>query len=162
MQSDSQPAQWLAGFHDALVARDKARLQGLFLEECYWRDFLAFTWNIVTLEGRAPIWEMLLARLDEVQPGKWQIEQVDEPAETIGAWFSFETAVGRCKGHLRLKAGRCWTFFTTLRELNGHEEKRGPARIAGTTHGAMKGRRTGLTGEMTRKPNSAYRDSPIA
>ncbi len=130
MQSDSQPAQWLAGFHDALVARDKARLQGLFLEECYWRDFLAFTWNIVTLEGRAPIWEMLLARLDEVKPEKWQIESVDAPGDAVGAWFSFETAVGRGKGHLRLKDGRCWTFFTTLRELKGHEEKRGPTRVA--------------------------------
>ena len=151
MPSDHQPARWLADFHDAIVARDKARLQALFADECCWRDFLAFTWNIVTLEGRERIWDMLLERLGEVQPGKWQIEQVDEPADTIGAWFSFETAVGRGKGHLRLKAGRCWTFFTTLRELNGHEEKRGPARIAGTTHGAMKGRRNWLDGRNDEK-----------
>jgi putative flavoprotein involved in K+ transport len=144
MPSDQQPARWLADFHDALVMRDKARLQALFADECYWRDFLAFTWNIVTLEGRERIWNMLSERLGEVKPGKWQIEQVDEPDDTIGAWFSFETAVGRGKGHLRLKDGRCWTFFTTLRELMGHEEKRGPTRIAGTTRGVVKGRRSWL------------------
>ena len=59
MPSDQQPARWLADFHDALVTRDKVRLQALFADECYWRDFLAFTWNIVTLEGRARIWNML-------------------------------------------------------------------------------------------------------
>src|SRR6266446_4830230 len=115
MPSDQQPARWLADFHVALVARDEARLQALFADECYWREFLAFTWNIVALEGRERIWNMLFERLSEVKPEKWQIEQVDEPGDTIGAWFSFETAVGRGKGHLRLKDGRCWTFFTTLR-----------------------------------------------
>ena len=151
MPSDQQPARWLADFQAALAARDKARLQALFADECYWRDFLAFTWNIVTLEGRERIWNMLLERLGEVKPEKWQIEQTDEPGDTIGAWFSFETAVGRGKGHLRLKDGRCWTFFTTLRELKGHEEKRGPTRIAGTTRGVVKGRRSWLDGRNDEK-----------
>ena len=92
-----------------------------------------------------------LERLGEVKPEKWQIEQADEPGDTIGAWFSFETAVGRGKGHLRLKDGRCWTFFTTLRELKGHEEKRGPTRIAGTTRGVVKGRRSWLDGRTDEK-----------
>jgi putative flavoprotein involved in K+ transport len=151
MHSDQQPARWLADFHDALVTRDKARLQPLFADECYWRDFLAFTWNIVTLEGRERIWNMLFERLSEVKPEKWQIEQTDEPGDTIGAWFSFETAAGRGKGHLRLKDGRCWTFFTTLRELKGHEQKLGPARIAGTTRGVVKGRRVWLDGRNDEK-----------
>src|SRR3954471_5748121 len=131
MRSNGQPAHWLADFNDALFVRDKIRLQGLFLEDCYWRDFLAFTWNIITLEGRAPVLDMLLARLGEVKPEQWQIESIDAPGEVVGAWFSFETAVGRGKGHLRLKDGRCWTFFTTLRELKRHEEKRGSTRVAG-------------------------------
>ena len=84
MRSDSQPAHWLADFHDALSARDKIRLQGLFLEDCYWRDFLAFTWNIITLEGRAPVLDMLLARVGEVKPEQWQIESVDAPGERRG------------------------------------------------------------------------------
>ena len=160
MPSDQQPARWLADFHAALAARDKARLQALFADECYWRDFLAFTWNIVTLEGRERIWNMLLERLGEVKPEKWQIEQTDEPGDTIGAWFSFETAVGRGKGHLRLKDGRCWTFFTTLRELKGHEEKRGPTRIAGTTRGVVKGRRSWLDGRNDEKAELGISQQP--
>ena len=77
MPSDQQPASWLADFHDALVARDKAKFQSLFADECYWRDFLAFTWNIVTLEGRERIWDMLSERLSEVKPDKWQLEQAE-------------------------------------------------------------------------------------
>ena len=68
----------------ALAARDKTRLQALFADECYWRDFLAFTWTIVTLEGRERIWDMLLERLGEVKPENWQIEQTDEPANHRG------------------------------------------------------------------------------
>ena len=151
MPSDQQPARWLTDFHAALAARDKARLQALFADECYWRDFLAFTWNIVTLEDRERIWNMLFERLGEVKPDKWRIEQADEPGDTIGAWFSFETAIGRGKGHMRLKDGRCWTFFTTLRELKGHEEKRGSTRIAGTTRGVVKGRRSWLDGRNNEK-----------
>lgn len=60
---------------------------------------------------------MLSERLGDVRPDNWQIERVDEPGDTAGAWFSFETAVGRGKGHLRLKDGRCWTFFTTLARI---------------------------------------------
>jgi putative flavoprotein involved in K+ transport len=146
MHSDRQSARWLSDFHDALVTRDKVRFQALFLDECSWRDFLAFTWDIVTIEGLERIWEMLFERLDEVKPENWQIETEDETGGTVGAWFSFETAVGRGKGHLRLKDGRCWTFFTTLRELKGHEEKRGPTRIAGAQHGVVRGRRVWLDG----------------
>ena len=89
MHSDQQPARWLADFHDALATRDKARLQPLFADECYWRDFLAFTWNIVTLEGRERIWNMLFERLSEVKPENWQIEQADEPGDTIGGLVQF-------------------------------------------------------------------------
>jgi hypothetical protein len=32
-------------------------------------------------------------------------------------WFTFETAVARGKGHLRLKDNRCWTLLTTMAEL---------------------------------------------
>jgi putative flavoprotein involved in K+ transport len=44
---------WLAGFSSALVANDPARVAALFTEDCFWRDLIAFTWNIRTFEGRA-------------------------------------------------------------------------------------------------------------
>ena len=73
---------------------------------------------------------------------------VTEPAaEADGvteAWIAFETEVGRGSGHLRLKEGRAWTLLTTLDELKGHEEPRGPARPRGVEHGAEPDRESWL------------------
>ena len=45
---------WLSQFEAALDANDAKAVAALFApEECYWRDFVAFTWTIVTLDGRA-------------------------------------------------------------------------------------------------------------
>ena len=65
----------------------------------YWRDLIAFTWNIVTLEGRAAIGDMLTARLADVRPGSFRAEARD-------GWFTFETAVGRGRGKVALKDGK--------------------------------------------------------
>ena len=60
------------------------------------------------------------------------------------SWFTFETAVGRGKGHVRLKDGKCWTLFTTLQELRGHEEQNDAhgTRPKGVAHGTHEGRLT--------------------
>ncbi len=61
------------------------------------------------------------------------------------AWFTFETAVGRGRGLLRLvdeDGPKAYTFLTTLYELKGHEEPRGTGRPMGAEHGATKDRIT--------------------
>ena len=59
----SQPAHsvrsGLTRFEAALAAPERADWSQLFADECYWRDLLAFTWNIVTLEGRDAIAAMV-------------------------------------------------------------------------------------------------------
>jgi putative flavoprotein involved in K+ transport len=60
----------------------------------------------------------------------------------IDAWFTFETAVGRGRGHLRLQNGKAWTLLTTMTELKGFEEKKGEHRIKGAEHGVHPGRKT--------------------
>jgi putative flavoprotein involved in K+ transport len=50
---------WLARFEEALKAPARADWSQLFGDECYWRDFVAFTWNIITLEGRDAIAAMV-------------------------------------------------------------------------------------------------------
>jgi putative flavoprotein involved in K+ transport len=140
-------AAWLARFGEALAASDPAAAAGLFAEDCYWRDLVAFTWNIATFEGRQAITEMLAATLPAAQPFGWKITAGEEPAEADGvteAWISFETAAGRGRGHLRLRDGLGWTLLTTLDELKGHEEPRGPARPKGVRHGASRDRTTWL------------------
>ena len=136
-------SEWLARFDDALQARDVQRVSALFGDACYWRDLIAFTWNIATFEGRDAIGAMLHETLDRMQPTGWQIEgEATESNGVVLAWLAFETAIGRGKAHVRLKDGCCWTFFTALRELKGFEEKRGATREAGAEHGAIRGRTT--------------------
>ena len=107
--------EWLEQFSAALARKDINGVAALFDDQCYWRDIVAFTWNIRTSEGRDEIKAMLAATLAGVEPGNFQAK---------GDWFSFETRVGRGIGHVRLRGKKCWTLLTTLQELKGFEEKR--------------------------------------
>ncbi len=127
--------EWLTAFASALKRADGEAATALFGEACHWRDLLAFTWNIVTLDGRPAIAEMLAARVADVRPNAFE-------AGGRGGWFTFETAQGRGKGYLRLKGGKAFTLFTALMELKGFEEKAGPTRESGVQHGAIRNRVT--------------------
>ena len=59
---------WLSAFQQALTARDADAAAALFADESYWRDIVAFTWNITTAEGRAGVADLLRATLDQVDP----------------------------------------------------------------------------------------------
>lgn len=137
-------AGWLAAFANALADRDFAAAAKLFADESYWRDLVAFTWNIKTSEGRADIQNALAATVAEVRPPKtkWKITEAAEADGVTEAWFSFETNRARGVGHLRLKNGKCWTLLTTMAELKGFEEKRGAGRENGVEHGAVRARET--------------------
>ena len=136
---------WLGRLAAALEGRDVEAALALFDDECYWRDLVAFTWNIKTMEGKAQVRDMLEATLSGVKPSRWKVE--GEASETGGvteAWFTFETAVARGRGLLRLKADKCWTLLTTMVELKGHEEAKGETRVKGVQHGAVEERRSWL------------------
>jgi putative flavoprotein involved in K+ transport len=133
----AQAADWLSNLDRALRSRDIDAATALFGDECYWRDLVTFTWNIKTMEGRDEIAQMLKANLEAIAPSNWRPE--DDAALVDGAIessFTFETAVARGRGHLRLRDGKAWTLLTAMVELKGHEEKKGPARIQGVEHGA--------------------------
>jgi hypothetical protein len=83
----------------------------LFEDERFWRDFVAFTWNLKTLEDKADIRRMLQATLDRVQPANWALAE-DATGSTaadgmVEAWITFETGAARGYGHLRLRNGKC-------------------------------------------------------
>lgn len=115
----------------------------LFLDDCYWRDLVAFTWNIKTVEGRDQVRDMLTSQLAAAAPRNWQIADGEIPTEEGGvvtSWIQFETALARGYGLIRLKEGKIWTLLTTMVELKGHEEPRGFNRPLGAKHGAGKNR----------------------
>ena len=55
----TEVAHWLERFDSALQAGDAAAAADLFATESYWRDLVAFTWNIRTVEGREGVADML-------------------------------------------------------------------------------------------------------
>ncbi|WP_280339200.1 flavin-containing monooxygenase [Nocardia neocaledoniensis] len=134
---------WLAAFEAALAARDIDAAAGMFATDSFWRDLIAFTWNIKTVEGRAGVADMLTAQLDETDPsGFHTTEPPTEDDGVISAWIGFETGVGRGVGHLRLTDEGAWTLLTTMQELKGYEEGKGPRRPKGVRHGADRDRVT--------------------
>ena len=130
----------LESLEGALRRGDTAAAVELFQPECYWRDLVAFTWNIKTMEGREQIAEMLDAQVGAIKPSKLKLAEDSEPvADANGvtqAWITFETEVARGSGFIRLKDGLIWTLLTTMAELKGHEEPKGPKRPMGAEHGA--------------------------
>jgi putative flavoprotein involved in K+ transport len=135
--------QVLTNLGDALAGHDLDRAVGLFQDDCYWRDLVAFTWNLKTMEGKDAVRAMLEAQLPAVKPMDWKVDEVagvtDEGGVTTG-WFTFETDVFRGYGLVRLKDGKIWTLLTTAVEIKGHEEPLGFNRPLGAKHGAAKHR----------------------
>jgi len=156
-----QAADWLARFAAALAAGQADTAAALFGEDSYWRDLVSFTWNLRTEEGRGAIHEMLAARLADVQPSNFQLQgDATEAGGITEAWFTFETAVARGLGHLRLMNGLAWTFLTTMVELKGHEEKKGTRRIKGAEHGVHPGRHTWLEARQQEEATLGYTEQP--
>lgn len=156
-----QLTEWISRFDTALKDRNIEAVTDLFCTDCYWRDLVAFTWNLYTSEGKEKIAEMLESRLDETNPSNWElIEDVSEDGNIISGWFTFETKTGRGKGHLRLKDGKGWTLFTTLQELKGFEEKKGRNRSRGAVHGATKNRRNWLEEKIHTEKTLGYEEQP--
>ena len=135
--------RWLADLQSALTARDVDRAVELFAPTCFWRDLVAFSWNITTAEGQDGVRDLLEATLDGTDPRDLRVAEPPTGADGVDeAWLEFETAVGRGRGHLRLKDGRGWTLLTTLYELTGHEEPLRDRRPKGAEHGIHRDRET--------------------
>ncbi|MEO0798691.1 MAG: NAD(P)/FAD-dependent oxidoreductase [Pseudomonadota bacterium] len=136
-------AAWLEQFSAALENRNIDCALALFGTPAYWRDMVAFTWNIHTAEGADAIETMLRSQLDQTAPRNWQI---DGPVNTSPegfdeAWLTFETAIGEGKAHVRLKDGKAYTLLTTLTALRDHPTATDRNRPRGQSHGAARGRK---------------------
>jgi putative flavoprotein involved in K+ transport len=141
--AESRPNQdasgWLDAFSSALASGEIERASSLFGDECFWRDLVAFTWNVKTMEGRDEIAAMLGDELAAANPTIWRIN--GEPTQSNGvteAWIAFETKLAYVRGILRLKDGRAWTLLTAIEELKGFEERKGRSRPVGVAHGVYR------------------------
>ncbi|WP_238367270.1 NAD(P)/FAD-dependent oxidoreductase [Mesobacterium pallidum] len=159
----TQVQAFLDDFGGALESGDIAAAQQMFLEECYWRDLVTFTWNLKTVEGRDQVGDMLRHQLATTKPTGWQLAEGEIPTEEDGvttAWIRFETGIARGYGLMRLKDGKIWTLLTTMAELKGHEEPKGFARPLGAKHGAGKNRETWAEERAREAAELGYTEQP--
>jgi cation diffusion facilitator CzcD-associated flavoprotein CzcO len=140
---------WLAQFETALAEPDDLLLKTLFHPGSHWRDVLALSWNIQTVNGAEAILGELRVLAGRARPAGFAIDPDRAPPRTvtragtptIEAIFKFETAQGRGSGVLRLtpdadggKGLKAWTLLTTLEELKGFEERIGSSRPRGQSY----------------------------
>lgn len=156
---------WLADFESALADRDIDRVVGKFATDSFWRDLVAFTWNLKTVEGREGIADMLTARLHDTDPTGFRTsetptEDFDGEHVITSAFIEFETATGRGKGHLRLRDEEGWTLLTTLQELKGHEERNGATRPLGAVHGSDPDTRSWAEKRLDEELTLGYSEQP--
>ena len=120
---------WLAQFETALAEPDDGLLKTLFHSDSHWRDVLALSWNLQTINGADAILTELKTHARRAAPSAFQIDP-DRAAprrvtragtNAIEAIFKFETAQGRGSGILRLIPDvgdgnrlKAWTLLTAL------------------------------------------------
>ncbi len=159
--ADERVLAWLDRFETCLAKGNTEAAASLFGQDSFWRDLIAFTWNIKTLEGRDAIRAMLEAQLPDIRPRHWELDEAATEADGVTeAWISFETEVVRGKGHLRLKGEEAWTLLTTARELKGFEEKQGAYREKGVEHGVRQGRRSWLDRQRDEQAELGVKHQP--
>src|SRR5262249_11690164 len=124
-------------------------LEPLFHPESFWRDVLALSWNLQTINSREAILNELKVHAARAAPSRFRIDP-DRAAprrvtrastNPIDAIFKFETGLGRGSGILRLIPDeadhnrlKAWTLLTALDELKGFEEQQGGTRPRGQAY----------------------------
>jgi putative flavoprotein involved in K+ transport len=144
-QANLRLTAWLDRFTGTLAAGDTRSASDLFDDACFWRDLVAFSWNLFTAEGKPAVASLLDETLASAKPHDFKIEgEATESDGVTEGWFRFETAVARCRGFIRLRGDKCWTLLTSMEELKGFEEKKGRNRVLGADHGVHRDRMSWL------------------
>lgn len=140
--------------NSALSEKHTSALSELFIENCYWRDHLCFSWEFRTLKGRDAIAKFVTGSSSAI---KAEIDRssafrsphngpIDAYGEVHGIEFfvNVTSNFGHGQGVVRLaQQGSEWkifTVFTSLEGLNGHCEAVNSSRPAGVQHGGQLGR----------------------
>ena len=142
-----QAAAWLDELAGALAADSHEQVQVLFAEDAEWRDIVAFTWDFSTVAGAGEITQALLRLNPQVGMTNLRIAANRTPPTEVSragedvmeAIYEFDTIVGAGAGVVRLLpqddgSTKARLISTTLQEIRGHEELRGPRRPKGTAY----------------------------
>ena len=154
--------QWLDELEEALALEDAERAAALFADDGFWRDLVAFTWNIRTLEGPAEMRDMLEARSRD--GARAACATTEEPAEADGVTDGVARVRDRGRPGARAPAPARRQGVDVPHDALGAQGPRG-APATGAPDGRRARRRTGgagpgSSGASARPASSATSASP--
>ena len=131
-------AVWLDAFSTAIASSNVTGILDLFLDDGFWKDTLALTWDFRTIEGREAIKNLLDHRL--VPTGFVDLRLSHEPFQApelqkmfpdlvlLRLCFEFGTKVGKGTGVIYLVPApgskwKAYTVYTCLHSLNDFPEQ---------------------------------------
>ena len=154
-------SDWLSRFDKVLRHGDITAAANMFAPESYWRDLVSFTWNITTVEGPDGVANLLKETITQTRPSGWALDgDATEAGGIVEGWFSFQTAQAHGKGHIRLKGYKAFTLLTTMAELKGYEEHKGPKRALGLVHGVVSRRSNWFEDKKREEEELGYTKQP--
>jgi len=139
--------EWFESFASYAESGNVDGVIGLLVDNAFWRDILALTWDFRTFDGASRIKKFLSDRLVSTNLKTLKLKDdflgLQQPwpdVAWIQAMFEFETDVGIGSGIVRLvpTANEEWKghcIFTNLEGLKGFPEKVGPYRNPAPNHG---------------------------
>ncbi|KAG2097526.1 uncharacterized protein F5147DRAFT_816517 [Suillus discolor] len=135
VSSSEVATEWLNAFSAAITQSDTAAVVDLFLEDGFWKDVIALTWDFRTFEGRKDIKKLLDARL--VATGLYELRLLQEPLnEPHGKGTAVVYLVP-----LPDSKWKAYTLLTCLDSLTNFPQKLGPLRNWETDHGSWEEKR---------------------
>ncbi|KAF9237574.1 FAD/NAD(P)-binding domain-containing protein [Melanogaster broomeanus] len=131
------------------------RVVDLLLDDVWWRDMLALTWDFHTFEGKNAVSKFLEDQLKVAEPQlhtfrlRQDLVQLLRPYEDIAwiqAFFDFDTNVGHASGVFRLVplpdgSWKAHLVYTNLENLKGFPELIGSLRNYEPNHGKWAAKR---------------------
>ncbi|KAG2101337.1 uncharacterized protein F5147DRAFT_581646 [Suillus discolor] len=151
VSSSEVATEWLNAFSAAIAQSDTAAVVDLFLEDGFWKDVIALTWDFRTFEGRKDIKKLLDARL-AATGGLNELRLLQEPLKEpvlqkvyhdlvwLRFCFSFTTKHGKGTAVVHLvplpdSKWKAYTLLTCLESLADFPQKLGPFRNKEADHG---------------------------
>ncbi|KIJ18436.1 hypothetical protein PAXINDRAFT_167040, partial [Paxillus involutus ATCC 200175] len=147
---------WFEAFSSAVASSDIEGILDLFLDDGFWKDILALTWDLRTIEGRDAIKNLLDnrlvptglvdLRLNHEALRAPEIQRLFPDLVLLRLCFEFGTKVGKGTAVCYLvpipgSKWKAYSLFTCLESLNDFPEQIGPLRKRTTEHGTWEERR---------------------
>jgi cation diffusion facilitator CzcD-associated flavoprotein CzcO len=125
--------EWLSAFEAAAGRDDIDGILELFVDDCWWRDWLAVTWDLRTMRGAEGIRALAGGRLARAGFHDLAVDDRIPPGEAGGiasVAYTFKTKVAAGRGILRLRRDgeqgpwKAWVLLTKVEELLDFPEQR--------------------------------------